>query len=251
MSLVTASVAEGIGSIRLTDGAHRNVLSPEMSDQLGAAVAEVLDQGAAAVVLTADPPVFCSGGSLDALIERSRPLSDLYFGFNALTDCPVPTIAVVCGAAIGAGVNLPLACDVIIAGESAKFDPRFLDVGIHPGGGHLWRLMQRVGEQGAAALSLCGDSLDGNEAAAFGLAWRCLADDQAEAFALKLAKRVASRDGELVRRTKQTIRQSRGLTTPQQAADVELVAQQWSVDRPGFDEGVRKIQQQLAARTKH
>ncbi|HQV58125.1 MAG TPA: enoyl-CoA hydratase-related protein [Ilumatobacteraceae bacterium] len=248
MNLVSASVTDRIGSVRLTDAAHRNVLSPEMSDQLGAAVAEVLEQGAAALVLTADPPVFCSGGSLDALIERARPLTDLYVGFNALTDCPVPTIAVVCGAAIGAGVNLPLACDVIIAGQSAKFDPRFLDVGIHPGGGHLWRLMQRVGEQGAAALSLCGDSLDGAEAAAVGLAWRCVADEQAEALAIKFAKRAASRDSELVRRTKQTIRDSRPLTTPQQAAELELVAQQWSVDRPDFADGVRRIQQQLAAR---
>jgi len=53
---------------------------------------------------------------------------------------------------VGAGVNPPLACDVVIATPAARFDPRFLDVGIHPGGGHLWRLAGRVGEQGAAGL---------------------------------------------------------------------------------------------------
>ena len=248
MSLVSHRVADGIGTIRLTDAAHRNVLSPEMSDELGGAVAAVIAGGAAVVVLSADPPVFCSGGSLDALIERKRPLSDLYVGFNALTDCPLPTIAVVCGAAIGAGVNLPLACDVIVAGRSARFDPRFLDVGIHPGGGHLWRLAQRVGEQGAAALSLLGDALDGEEAARVGLAWRCVADDDAEALAMKWATRVASRDTELVQRTKQTLRASREVDSPAAAAELELVAQQWSVDRPGFTDGVRRIQQQLAAR---
>lgn len=51
------------------------------------------------------------------------------------------------GAAVRAGVNLPLACDVVLASPEARFDPRFLDIGIHPGGGHLYRLAQRVGQQ--------------------------------------------------------------------------------------------------------
>lgn len=248
MSLVTATVTDGVAHVRLTDPEHRNVLSGEMSDALAAAVAQALDAEARALVLSAEPPVFCSGGSLDALIERARPLSDLYAGFLALSDCPVPTIAVVNGAAIGAGVNLPLACDVIIAGESARFDPRFLDVGIHPGGGHLWRLAQRVGEQGAAALSLFGDALDGHEAVVAGLAWRCVPDADAEPLAAKLAARAAGRDTELVRRTKQTLRAARAQTSPDDAAETELVAQQWSVERPGFDEGVRRIQAAIAAR---
>ena len=107
--------------------------------------------GAGAVVLTAEPPVFCAGGSLDALLSRDVPLAASYDGFLALANAPVPTIAAIDVAAIGAGVNLPLACDVILAAPSARFDPRWLDVGIHPGGGHLWRLFQRVGTQGAAA----------------------------------------------------------------------------------------------------
>ena len=73
--------------------------------------------------------------------------------FDALRSAAVPTIAVVTGAAIGAGVNLPLACDIVVAGTSARFDPRFLDVGIHPGGGHLFLLQQRVGRQGARELA--------------------------------------------------------------------------------------------------
>src|SRR5580692_6166608 len=71
---------------------------------------------------------------------------------NALSAAPVPTIAAVATPAIGAGVNLPLACDIILAAPGARFDPRWLDVGIHPGGGHLYRLAERIGPQGAAAL---------------------------------------------------------------------------------------------------
>ena len=137
--------------------------------------------------------MFCAGGSLDDLLRRDQPPSAAYAGFLALAEAPVPTIAAVTGAAIGAGVNLPLACDVVIAGESARFDPRFLDVGIHPGGAHLWRLAQRVGPQGAAALVLCGDTLTGPEAVTHGLAWRCVPDDEVRAVAVRLARQAADR----------------------------------------------------------
>ena len=145
-------VDDAIGVVTLADPDHRNVLSLELTRDLAAAVAHVLDGGVAAIVLTAEPPVFCAGGSLDDLLAPRAPLAEMYAGFLALAQAPVVTIAAVGGAAVGAGVNLPLACDVILASPEARFDPRFLDIGIHPGGGHLWRLEQRVGRQAAAAL---------------------------------------------------------------------------------------------------
>ena len=81
--------------------------------------------------------------------------------------------AAVQGPALGAGMNLALAC-VIVCSPSARFETRFLDIGLHPGGGHLWQLRQRIGRQGAAALTLFGESLDGEEAARHQLAWRCV-----------------------------------------------------------------------------
>jgi enoyl-CoA hydratase len=156
-SLVRLTVDVGVAWLRLADPEHRNALSKRLSDDLGAAVDSAMARGARAIVLTAEPPVFCAGGSLDGLLDRRVPLSEMYAGMLRLVDAPVPTIAAVGGPAIGAGVNLPLACDIVIASTSARFDPRFLDVGIHPGGGHLWRLGQRIGPQGAAALVLCGD----------------------------------------------------------------------------------------------
>jgi enoyl-CoA hydratase len=160
----------------------------------------------------------------------------------------VPTIALVTGPAVGAGVNLALACDVIVAGESARFDPRFLDVGIHPGGGHLWRLTERVGPQGAAALSLLGDTLTGPEAAARGLAWRCVPDAEGLDLALSFARRAAGRSPELVQRTKRTLRESRPLTDPVAASALELEAQEWSVRQPHFARTVERIRTQLRAR---
>ena len=115
--MVTSSVQDGVGSIRLTDPERRNALSAELSDGLAVAVDAVLADDAGAIVLTADPPVFCAGGSLDGLLSRAVPLEDTYRGFLALANAPVPTIAAVGGPAIGAGVNLPLACDIIVTSE--------------------------------------------------------------------------------------------------------------------------------------
>ena len=248
MTLVRTTVEAGVGRIHLDDPDHRNVLSPEMSDAIAAAVAVVLADDAGALVLTASPPVFCAGGSLDSLLARDQPLATTYAGMQALADAPVPTIAVVDGPAIGAGCNLPLACDVILATPLARFDPRFLDVGIHPGGGHFWRLRQRVGDQGATALVLCGDVLTGAEAAAAGLAWRCLPSDEAESAALDLARRAAGRSRPLVLRAKETLRASGLAGSVGEAAALELAAQEWSVEQPEFTETVGRLKERLAAK---
>ncbi|WP_198653669.1 enoyl-CoA hydratase-related protein [Actinocorallia populi] len=246
--LVRVTVDDGVGVLVLADPEHRNTLSRRMSDDLAAAVDDALAGGARALVLTAEPPVFCAGGSLDGLLDRTAPLAAAYAGMERLAAAPVPTIAAVGGPAIGAGVNLPLACDVVLASPAARFDPRFLDVGIHPGGGHLWRLAGRVGAQGAAALVLCGDLLTGEEAEAKGLAWRCVPQDELEPTALRLASRAAGRSAPLVRRAKRTLAESLALADGAEAAKLELAAQQWSVERPEFAETVRAVQRGLAAR---
>jgi len=248
---VEISMDDGVALLRLADPRHRNALSKRLSDDLAAAVDSAMARDARAIVLTAEPPVFCAGGSLDDLLDRPYPLSELYAGMSRLTEAPVPTIAAVGGPAIGAGVNLPLACDIVIASASARFDPRFLDVGIHPGGGHLWRLAQRIGPQGAAALVLCGDSLSGVEAAQHGLAWRCVEDADLEATARLLARRAADRPAPLVRRTKESLRRTARLSDPAEAVDLELRAQQWSVEQPEFVEAVRRIRREIAERARN
>ena len=222
-----------VGVLTLADPAHRNALSLEMTHAIAAAVASLSDVGA--LVLTAEPPVFCAGGSLDDLLSPRAPLEEMYAGFLALSSATVPTIAAVGGACVGAGVNLPLACDVIVATPSARFDPRFLDIGIHPGGGHLWRLSERVGRQAAAALVLCGAVLDGEEAAAKGLAWECVPEESLMETALGLARRAAGRPRAVVERTKASLDASvRGGLD--EAMAVELEAQRWSMATPEFAE---------------
>ncbi|MDT3441507.1 enoyl-CoA hydratase-related protein [Pseudofrankia sp. BMG5.37] len=245
--LVATELRDGYAVLTLDDPAHRNALSLELSDALAAAVAAVLGAGVGAIVLAASPPVFSAGGNLDDLITPKAPLRDVYAGMLAIANAPVPTVAAVGGPAIGAGVNLPLACDVVLASPSATFDPRFLDVGIHPGGGHLWRLAHRVGPQGAAALVLCGDRLTGEEAAAAGLAWRCVPDGELMDRACALAARAGGRQRDLVARTKETLRASLAVTSSDDAVELELAAQEWSVGRPGFADHVRALRDSLRA----
>jgi enoyl-CoA hydratase len=245
--LVTLSITEDVAVITLNDPARRNAVSHDVSEALAAAVDDALAAAAKAIVLTATPPVFCAGGSLDDLIAPKAPLRQMYAGFLRLADAPVPTIAAVGGPTIGAGVNLPLCCDVVVTSPSAVFDPRFLDVGIHPGGGHLWRLSQRIGGQGAAALVLFGDRLDGQQAAACGLAWRCVPDDQLLATAFGLARRAAGRDAELVARTKASLQASAAAGDAKDAVEIELAAQEWSMSRPGFIDGVARIRDRIHA----
>jgi enoyl-CoA hydratase len=247
--LVTATTIDGVGVIRLTDPEHRNALSADLSNQLAQSVHQVLESEAGAIVLFADPPVFCAGGSFDSLLSRDVPLEEMYRGLVALAGSPVPTIAAVGGPTIGAGVNLPLACDVVVTTPQARFDPRFLDVGIHPGGGHLWRMQHRVGHQGAAAVVLFGETLDGSGAVQAGLAWRCVRPEDLESTALALAGRAAGRPRALVERTKESMRASGAILDWAEACALELEAQRWSMAQPGFDDRIRSLQRDLAERT--
>ena len=253
--LVTLEQAAGVAVLTLADPAHRNALSHAVSGALASAVDAALAGGARALVLTAEPPVFCAGGSLDDLIAPKVPLRETYDGFLRLANAPIPTVAAVNGPCIGAGVNLPLACDVILTSAHATFDPRFLDVGIHPGGGHLWRLEQRIGAQGAAALVLFGDRLDGREAASCGLAWRCVDADELLPTALRYAQRAAGRPGDLVIRTKESLRASEAIADAKAAFELELTAQEWSVAQPDFAERVAAVREGIrsarAAKDEH
>jgi enoyl-CoA hydratase len=240
---VTLTMEDRVAVVSLSDSRRRNVIDPQSSRQLAEAIQQGLDEDARALVLRAEPPVFCAGGSLDDLLNLDVDLGPLYQGFLALASAPIPTVAAIDGACIGAGLNLPLCCDVVLTTPQARFDPRFLDVGIHPGGGHLWRLSRRVGTQGAAALVLFGDTLDGIEAVEHGLAWRCVEPLELLPRAMALARRAADRPAELVRRTKQTLRASATSQGEHEAVAMEAEAQRWSRLQPGFVERVRAIKE--------
>ncbi len=147
---------------------------------------------------------------------------------------PLPTLAAVNGPAVGAGMNLALACDVRLAGASARFDTRFLQLGIHPGGGHTWMLERAVGPSAAAAMVLFGQVVDGARAEQIGLAWRCVPDHDLLDEAMTMAGRAAAAPRELVRRTKETLADMAAIGDHDAAVERELTVQLWSMDTPEF-----------------
>ena len=156
-----------------------------------------------ALIVTGAGKGFCSGADLDDLLaarEREN-IRDIYRGFLRIADSTLPTVAAVNGAAVGAGMNMALACDIIIAAESAKFDSRFLQIGIHPGGGHTWRLLARTNYQTLRAMVLFGEVLRGPDAYRTGLAWNCVPDEQLMEESLTIAKRASSYPKDLTEMT--------------------------------------------------
>ena len=137
-------------------------------------------------------------------------MTSIYEGFLRVLRSPLPTIAAVNGAAVGAGINLALACDVRIAGMPRRFDTRFVKIGLHPGGGHTWMLERAVGPQSAAAMVLFGAVVDGPRAVEIGLAWSCHPDDELVEAATEFAAGAARGPIPLLGRTKATLRQAPG-----------------------------------------
>ena len=198
----------------LDDPKRRNALSAEMVDGIVAAVdAAEADDGIGALVVTGAPPAFCSGadtsniGAMSGADRDASPVSNIYEGFLAVRRCTLPTVAAVNGPAVGAGFNLALCCDVRIAATSARFDARFAQIGIHPGGGHTWMLERAIGPQAAAAIALFGERVDGPRAAELGLAWSCVADDSLLDEAVALAAKAAALPPELAIALKATLRE--------------------------------------------
>jgi enoyl-CoA hydratase len=250
MALIEVAVADRVATVTLADPERRNALSLPMVEELEAAFDELeSDDGVGAVVVTGAPPAFCAGADLSHLGSSQREgLRRIYEGFLRVGRCPLPTLAAVNGAAVGAGMNLALVCDVRLAGARARFDTRFLQLGIHPGGGHTWMFRRIAGPQAVAATVLFGEVLDGAEAERCGLAWRCLPDDELLAAAHEMAARAATAPVELARRTKATIAAMATVATHDDAVERELDPQVWSLNQPAFRERLAAMQAKITSR---
>jgi enoyl-CoA hydratase len=250
MALVTVDVSDRVALLTLNNPDERNTLTAPMVAEIVAAMDGIeADAGIGALVVTGAPPAFCAGanlGNLQTATEES--LGGIYEGFLRIARSPLPTLAAVNGAAVGAGMNLALGCDVRVAARRARFDTRFLQIGIHPGGGHTWMLRRIVGPQVAAATVLFGEVLDGAAAERVGLAYRCVDDDALLGVAHELAARAASVPRELLVRTKQTLQEMAGVAGHADAVAHELGPQVWSTRQPFFAERLQQLQQRISSK---
>ena len=254
MTLVRTEIQAGVATVTLTDADRRNALTlPMVTEIIDAFDALEADPAVGAVVVTGEGPAFCAGADLSHLSSSAAGgaeagLRAIYEGFLRIGRSPLPTLAAVNGAAVGAGMNLALVCDVRLAARRARFDTRFLQLGLHPGGGHTWMSQRIAGSQAVLATVLFGEVLDGAEAERVGLVWRCVPDDELLGAAQVMAERAASGPHELARRIKATIADMADVDDHDAAVDRELVPQVWSMDQPAFRERVAALQAKISTR---
>jgi len=195
------------------------------------------------VILTGAGRGFCAGQDLndravapgetvdlgDTVEESWNPL------IRTLTSLPQPIIARVNGVAAGAGANVALACDIVIAASSAKFIQSFSALGLIPDSGGTWVLPRLIGQARALGLALTGEPLPAEQAADWGLIWKCVADDALDAEVDALAAKLASLPPLGLAVIKQMLRASW-----QHTLDEELDLQAGAMRRLGFTDDYRE-----------
>ena len=251
MSLVTTEIHDRVGVLTLNDPDKRNAITLAMNEAITATLNDwEADDEIGAIIVTGTPPAFCAGADLkDLLAEQNQAgMQRIYEGFLRIAHSPLPTIAAVNGAAVGAGFNLVLACDIAVAArQNAKFDSRFLQIGLHPGGGHTWRLRTIAGRQTTLAMVLFGEVLSATQAHDLGLVWQVSEDHQLLDDCLALATRAASQPKQLNARTKATILTLDTIKDSEQAVEHELHPQLQSMQQSAFRHLVENLQQSISA----
>lgn len=213
------------------------------------------DAGIRAVVLTGNGRAFCAGQDLSDLSFEPGAMTDLGAlidqNFNPLVRrlqaLPKPVIARVQGIAAGAGANVALACDLVVAARSASFLQAFVNIGLVPDSGGTHLLPSRVGVARAMGLAMLGEKLPAEQAAAWGLIWECVDDAQLDARVDALARRLAAMPTRALAAAKQAIHAA-GTQTLSASLDLERDLQAALGASHDYAEGVNAFLQKRAPR---
>ncbi len=183
---ITYALEDGVALITLNRADKMNALTTQMRAEIAHAVKTGGQEGRV-VVLTGAGRAFCSGQDLGdrasgASVDLERTLRDEYAPMlRAIVDCPVPTIAAVNGPAAGAGANLALAADVVIASENAYFMQAFTRIGLIPDAGGTYALPRSMGTAKAMGAALFADKISARQADDWGMIWEAVAEADFEA----------------------------------------------------------------------
>ena len=200
---------DAVAVVRLNRPEARNALSPEVMDELASAVEGFdTDPEVRCIVIAGSDEVFASGADIGALRERSFQEALVHPSaafWKRLAACRTPMIAAVSGWALGGGCELALACDLIVASETAEFGQPEITLGIIPGGGGTQRLARVIGKQRAMELVLTGRRIEAGEAERLGIVNAVVRKRQWLEQALELAHRIATRPPIAARLAKQAV----------------------------------------------
>ncbi len=249
---ITYELAEGIATITLNRAAVMNALSSALRKELLHALLRSQTE-ARVMVLTGAGRAFCSGQDLQdagqiGSFDLERILNEEYVPMlKAITDSPIPTIAAVNGAAAGAGANLALAADIVIAAQSASFIQAFTRIGLVPDAGGSYWLPRQIGLARSMGAMLLGDKISAQQAADWGMIYECVPDAGFAAHIHARATHLAAGPGVAYRGVKEMLRASFGNDLDRQLA-LEARLQGACGQTADFREGVAAFLEKRPAR---
>ena len=247
----------GVATITLNDPERLNPVTRPMLSELRVALGQVeVDEGLRVLVLTGAGRGFCSGQDLtEAVVQTSDPaetvaesLDQFYHPMiDALRALRVPTVAAVNGIAAGAGANIALHCDLVVAAQSASFVEAFTRIGLVPDCGGTWLLPRLIGEARTRALMLLAEPLSAEQAVAWGLIYRAVPDESFAAEVQALAAGLAEGPTRAYRMIREALESgaSHGLSAQ---LDVERELQAQAADSADFREGVAAFREKRLPR---
>jgi 2-(1,2-epoxy-1,2-dihydrophenyl)acetyl-CoA isomerase len=240
------SVDGGIARLTLNRPDKLNSFNTQMHGEVQQALARLPGSGARVLVLSGAGRGFCAGQDLgDRAVAPGTQGVDLGESIDkyykplvlALQALPMPVIAAVNGVAAGAGANIALACDLVVAARSASFVQAFSKLGLLPDSGGTWTLPRLVGLSRALGLTLLGNKLPAEQAAAWGMIWQCVDDAELGSTVDTLAQQLAAAPTRGLAWTKAAIRGSWQHTLVEQL-DIERDAQRELGQSSDYAEGV-------------
>ena len=208
-SVLVERPAEGVGLIRINRPEARNALNMEVRKLIAKHLTEMgEDDAIRCIVLTGNDKSFAAGadikemagaGTIEMLARGTHKL------WRTIAACPKPVIAAVNGFALGGGCELAMTCDIIVAGESAKFGQPEVKIGIIPGGGGTQRLPRAVGKYKAMRYVLTGDLFSAKEAFDMDLVSELVPDAEVEKRAVEMAKQIAELSPLAIQQAKEAV----------------------------------------------
>jgi 2-(1,2-epoxy-1,2-dihydrophenyl)acetyl-CoA isomerase len=243
---ILLDIADGAAHLTLNRPDRLNSFTVQMHEEVAHALDTVAKSNARVLVLTGAGRGFCAGQDLsdravapggegvdlgESLEKRYNPL------IRRLTNLEMPVVCAVNGVAAGAGANIALACDIVIAAKSAKFIQSFANIGLIPDSGGTWTLPRLAGRARALGLALTGEPLTAERAEAWGLIWKCVDDAKLADETSALAAKFATAPTKGLAATRKLIRES-GERTLEAQLEVERDAQRALGRTSDYKEGV-------------
>lgn len=248
----------GVATLAFNRPDRLNSFNEQMHREVRDALAALEDSGARVLLLTANGRGFCAGQDLsDRNVAPGDEMPDLghsidtYYNplIRTLTRLPMPVICAVNGVAAGAGANIALACDLVIAARSASFTQAFARIGLVPDSGGTWQLPRLVGMARAKGLAMLAEKLSAEQAEQWGLIWRCVDDAELMDTANQLAAHLAAQPTRGLALIKRAFNESATHSLDQQL-DLERDLQREAGRTEDYKEGVSAFMEKRAPRFK-